>query len=149
MVRRIFFRNITKPKGTGHSMKEKLYRFMQGRYGNDKLNRFLMVIALIFLVISLLGAEPFYLLGIACLIYVYYRMLSRKIYKRSAENNVYLKYEYKVKQFFFTWKRDMQQRRTHHIYRCPSCKQKIRVPKNKGRIEIKCPKCGQTFIKKS
>ena len=25
-------------------MKERLYRFMQGRYGNDNLNRFLMVI---------------------------------------------------------------------------------------------------------
>lgn len=130
-------------------MREKLYRFMQGRYGNDQLNRFLMVLVLVFFVLSLFGAEPLYLPGILLLIYAYFRMLSRNLYKRRAENGIYMKYEYKVKQFFSTWKRDMQQRKTHHIYRCPSCRQKIRVPKGKGRIEIRCPKCSHTFIKKS
>lgn len=130
-------------------MKEKLYRFMQGRYGNDKLNRFLMVITLVCFIISLFGANLFYLLGIACLIYAYFRMFSKKIYKRSAENTVYMKYEYKVKQFFAARKRQFQQSKTHHIYKCSSCKQKIRIPRGKGRIEIKCPKCSHTFIKKS
>lgn len=130
-------------------MKEKLYRFMQGRYGSDKLNRFLMIVTLVCFVISIFGADIFYLLGIGCLIYAYFRMFSKNIYKRSAENNLYLRYEYKVKQFFSVKKRDMQQSKTHHIYKCPSCKQKIRIPRGKGRIEISCPKCKHTFIKKS
>lgn len=130
-------------------MREKLYRFMIGRYGNDRLNRFLMILSVVFFVLSLFGLEFFYVLGIICLVYTYFRMLSRNTYKRSLENNKYMKYEYKVRQFFATQKRDMQQRKTHHIYRCPSCRQKIRVPKGKGRIEIRCPKCSQTFIKKS
>lgn len=130
-------------------MKEKLYRFMQGRYGNDQLNRFLMAITLVLLIASAFGLRILYLPGLLLIIYTYFRMLSRNIYKRRAENAVYLRYEYKVKQFFATLKRDFKQRKTHHIYRCPSCKQKIRVPRGKGRIEIKCPKCGQTFIKRS
>ncbi|MBD5395518.1 MAG: hypothetical protein HDR71_14910 [Lachnospiraceae bacterium] len=130
-------------------MKEKLYRFMMGRYGNDQLNRFLMILVLVFFVCSVFGSGFFYLLGLACLIYVYFRMMSKNTYKRSLENNRYLQYEFKVKQFLGTWKRDMQQRKTHHIYRCPSCRQKIRIPRGKGRIEIRCPKCSQTFIKKS
>lgn len=130
-------------------MREKLYRFMLGRYGNDRFNRFLMILTLVFFVISLFGVRIFYLFGILCLIYAYFRMLSRNTYKRSLENNWYMKYEFKVKQFFATQKRDMQQRKTHHIYRCPSCRQKIRIPKGKGRIEIRCPKCSRTFIKKS
>lgn len=130
-------------------MKEKLYRFMQGRYGNDQFNRFLMILVLVCFALSLIGIRLFYALGIICLVYAYFRMLSRNIYKRRMENTSYLKYEYKVRQFFSTWKRDMRQRKTHHIYRCPSCRQKIRIPRGKGKIEIRCPKCGHTFIKKS
>ena len=45
-------------------MKEKLYRFMQGRYGNDQLNRFLMILVIVCLVLSMLGIRPFYIVGI-------------------------------------------------------------------------------------
>ena len=122
---------------------------MQGRYGSDQFGRFLMAMVRVCLVLSLFGLKFFYVAGIAVLVYSYFRIFSKNLYKRRAENTAYLKYEYKVKQKFATWKRDMQQRKTHHIYRCSSCKQKIRVPRGKGRIEIRCPKCNQTFIKKS
>ncbi len=130
-------------------MKEKLYRFMMGRYGSDQFNRFLMLLGLVFFVISVFGVRGFYLGGLACLIYAYFRMLSRNTYKRSLENNRYLQYESKVKRYLSGWRRNLEQRKTHHIYKCPSCRQKIRIPRGKGKIEIRCPKCGQTFIKKS
>lgn len=130
-------------------MREKLYRFMMGRYGNDQFNRFLMILAMICLALSLFRVPGVYLIGILCLVYAYFRMLSRNTYKRSMENNKYLQCEYRVKRWFAGIKRDARQRRTHHIYKCPSCRQKIRIPRGKGKIEIRCPKCGQTFIKKS
>lgn len=131
-------------------MRERLYRFMQGRYGSDQLNRFIMLVSLLLLVISTFtGMKILYLVGLAGLFYAYFRMLSRNLYKRSAENNIYLRYEYRVKQFFATWKRDQSQRKTHHIYKCPSCRQKIRIPRGKGKIEVRCPKCGRTFIRRS
>lgn len=131
------------------AMKEKMYRFMLGRYGSDQFNRFLMSMTLVCFVISLIGARFFYVIGVALLVYAYFRMLSKNIYKRRAENAVYIRYEYKLKQKFILWKKDMKQRKTHHIYKCPSCRQKIRIPRGKGKIEITCPKCYQTFIKKS
>lgn len=130
-------------------VKEKFYRFMMGRYGGDKLNQFLMIAALILIVLAMFGVPVVNALGLLCLIYAYFRMFSRNIYKRQAENAKYLKYEYKVKQRFAVFKRELQQRKTHHIYRCPSCKQKIRIPRGRGKVEIRCPKCSRTFIKRS
>lgn len=130
-------------------MREKLYRFMQGRYGADQLNRFLTILVIICLVFSLFGLRIFYVFGIALLIYSYFRVFSKNLYKRREENAAFIRMEYRFRQRFASWKRTMQQRKTHHIYRCPSCKQKIRVPRGKGRIEIRCPKCSHTFIKKS
>ena len=85
----------------------------------------------------------------ALIIYAYFRVFSRNIYKRSAENQWYLNKTYKLRTFLLKQKNLMQQRKTHHIYKCPVCKQKIRVPRGKGRIEIRCPRCNATFIKKS
>lgn len=130
-------------------MKEKFYRFMYGRNGADQFNRFLMTLAFIFLIISFFCSNFFYLLALLLLIYCYFRMFSKNLYKRRVENSKYLQYEYKVRQFFNTQKRDFNQRKTHHIYKCPSCRQKIRIPRGKGKIEIRCPKCSTTFIKKS
>lgn len=130
-------------------MREKLYRFMYGRYGTDQFSKFLTILAFICLIFSFLGPDIFYLLALLLLIYSYFRMFSKNLYKRRQENSKYLQYEYKVRQFWSTQKRDFKQRKTHHIYKCPSCRQKIRIPRGKGKVEVRCPKCSITFIKKS
>lgn len=130
-------------------MKEKLQRFMWGRYGNDRFNQFLMMVAMLLLIISLFGADVCYPLAFVIMVYVYYRMFSKKIYVRAAENQKYLKYEMKVRSAFLKKKNEWQQRKTHRIYKCPNCKQKIRVPKGRGKIAIRCRKCNTEFVKKS
>lgn len=130
-------------------MREKLARFMYGRYGNDRLNQFLMIAAVVIFVISLFGGGAFYLIALFIMIYAYFRMFSRQISRRSAENLWYMDKERKVRGFFQKKKREREIRRTHHIYKCPSCRQKLRVPKGRGKIEIRCQKCGTKFIRKS
>lgn len=131
-------------------MKEKLIRFMYGRYGVDSFGKFLTGFGLAALFITFfLPWRLFYLLAWAAIIYSYFRMFSKNIYKRSAENQAFLKYTSRIRGFFWKQKNLAAQRKTHHIYKCPSCKQKIRIPKGKGKIEIRCPKCQTTFIKRS
>ena len=131
-------------------MREKLIRFMQGRYGTDALSKFILGLALISIVLSVFFPKgPFHVLSTLLLIYCYFRMFSKNISKRYQENMIYLKYQNKVTARFRKFKSEMQQRKTHHIYKCPTCRQKIRVPKGKGKIAIRCPKCNNEFIKKS
>lgn len=131
-------------------MKEKLMRFMYGRYGVDSFNKFLIGAGIVFMFLgSFTRSGLCSMAAWALIIYCYYRMFSKQLYKRAAENQAYLNKTAKLRSFFISQKRMMQQRRTHHIYRCPSCRQKIRIPRGKGRIEISCPKCQTRFIKRS
>ena len=54
-----------------------------------------------------------------------------------------------IKTWFRKLKFTINQRKIYHIYKCPTCDQKIRIPRGKGKIEVTCPKCGQKFIKRS
>ncbi len=131
-------------------MKEKLARFMAGRYGVDYLGRFTIIAGLIALLLAgWTRSSLFNLLAWILIIYSYYRMFSRNVYKRTQENQWYLNKTYKIRSFFARQKNMMAQRKNYHIYKCPTCKQKIRIPRGKGKIEIRCPKCSTTFIKKS
>jgi len=131
-------------------LREKLARFMQGRYGVDELSKVLMYVGLVVIVLSMLTRwNILTLIGWAVLIIVYVRMFSKNHTRRYAENQKYLQYINKIKGFFRRKKSHMEQRKTHHIYACPSCKQKIRAPKGKGKIEISCPKCHTKFVKRS
>ena len=130
-------------------MREKLQRFMWGRYGTDSLNQFLLASAFICLVISFFGWGIFYILATVAMVYAYYRMFSRNISRRAMENQWFLSRKTKVFGFFTKKKRELGQRRVYHIYRCPKCRQKLRVPRGRGRIAISCRKCGNEFIRKS
>lgn len=131
-------------------LKERLQRFMYGRYGVDALGKLLLGISLVLLVSSwFIPTNIPYFLALACLIYCYFRMFSRNVQKRYKENCTYYRYVNMVKGFFQKQKSYRQQRKTHHIFSCPNCKQKIRIPKGKGKVAIRCSKCGTEFVKVS
>ena len=133
-----------------NSMREKMQRFMMGRYGADELSKFNLVLVLICFVISMFsGWGIFYWIGLALMIYSYYRMFSRNISKRYAENQKYVNAKYRVVCKWDTFKKHWAQRKTHRFFKCPQCKQKVRVPKGRGKICITCPKCRNEFVKKS
>lgn len=136
-------------------MKDKFNKFMQGRYGVDAFARFTMSAALVVIILAVFfssGSRVGALLdtiGLLLLLYTYYRMLSRDIQKRYSENEKYLSATAKLRSRFNKEKNLMSQRKTHHIYTCPGCGQKIRIPRGKGKIEIDCPKCHTKFVKRS
>lgn len=123
---------------------------MVGRYGTDDYSKFLLGSAVTVMVINLLlRVGLLNLLVLVLLAYVYVRMFSKNIQKRYEENSKYLELKRRVTASFGKEKRRMEDRRVNYIYTCPSCKQKIRIPRGKGKICITCPKCRTEFTKKS
>lgn len=137
-----------------NKIKEKFSKFMYGRYGTDKLNMFLVIMLLVFAVGNLFVRNEYFSMVFTSwefllIFLIYYRMFSKNISKRYAENQKYLSIENRVRRFFGKSKYMQQQRKEFHIYTCPQCKQKIRIPRRKGKISICCPKCGNEFVKNS
>ena len=131
-------------------MKERMQRFMAGRYGNDQLNQFIFIVAIISMVLEIITRQSlFYTLTLVLLILAYVRVFSRNINKRYEENMKFLQKKDAILNKFRKQKYYAAQRRNFHIYTCPQCKQKIRIPKGKGKIGITCQKCRTSFIKKS
>ena len=131
-------------------MKQKLQQFMIGRYGIDSFSKFLMGTALVLCILDIfIDSAMMNSWFVLIIIYVYFRMFSRNHSKRYQENMKYLQIRNKVIAKFNSEKSVMKQRKTHHIYKCPTCRQKIRIPRGKGRICITCPKCKNEFTKTS
>ena len=128
-------------------MKQKLLSFFSGRNGMDALSSTLswgsIILMLIsgFIQVDMLRATLYYL-SLMGLIYAYYRVFSRNLSKRQAENYAFLSRKNQ-------WKQCWQQRKTHRFFRCPKCKTVLRVPRGKGKISITCSSCGEKFIKKT
>lgn len=126
---------------------------MSGRYGGDAFSNFLSLAALVVVVLGLFVPGLFGMLlgwlGWAALIYSYYRIFSRNIPRRAAENRWFLAQRYAVQQRFASARTRFAQRKVYRYFRCPRCRQQLRVPRGRGRISITCPKCGTSFINKS
>ncbi|MEF9945729.1 MAG: hypothetical protein RR869_00880 [Lachnospiraceae bacterium] len=131
-------------------MREKIQRFMSGRYGMDSFNKFLLGATLALCIFNMfIDNRLFSLLTGVLLVYIYIRMFSRDFGKRTQENARFMEYKNKLTGKFHSHQQNMADRKTNHIYTCPNCKQKIRIPKGKGRICISCPKCHTQFERKS
>ena len=115
--------------------KQSFSRFMYGRYGMDQLSRCLSYVVLVLIILTFfLRSNVIYTVALLGIVYIYFRMFSRNISRRSAENQKYMKIHYKFMSKFNKVRARIKDSKTHRIFKCPSCGQKIRVPKGKGRI---------------
>ena len=130
-------------------MREKFLHFMQGRYGADQLYRVMLIGGAVLVILSNFIFEVFFLLlGWILVVLAFVRAFSKDYSRRYAENQKFLELTGKIRKVFGKQRYVMEQRKDYHIYTCPQCRQKIRMPRGKGKVEISCPKCHTKFIKK-
>lgn len=126
---------------------------MAGRNGNDQLNIFLLIVDLILMLLSSIFSKSIggvlYPIVIVLLVYVYFRMFSRNVYKRREENGKYMRLKYKAAAELRLFKERWIQRKYYKFFTCPSCRASLRVPRHRGKIKIVCRKCGTSFFGKT
>ena len=119
-----------------------LRRFMEGRYGTDRLNTAILIVGVVAALIRPFFSQPavnlaLWLVSYVMMFWAIFRMLSRNVYKRYQENRKFLQLFDRIKD------------REHRYYDCPKCRQTVRVPRSKGKIAITCPKCKEKFVRKT
>ena len=121
---------------------------MQGRYGNDKLNTFIWIVAGGLYVINLFVRNPILMIVVLLLgALAIFRALSTNITKRLYENNRFLSIYNVVAGFFKRQFMKIRDFKTHRYVICPYCKAQLRLKKRTGIQQIHCPKCGKDFKK--
>ena len=126
--------------------RDKLARFMYGRYGTDSLNFGLLVLYFLLFIISLFISNKTARLIVSvamwlCILFPLYRMLSKNHLARARENRLFLKLTGPFKTLFLRI-RDIRKKRYR---KCTKCKAVLRLPIKKGEHSVKCPKCGNNF----
>ncbi len=128
----------------------KMASFMYGRYGNDALTKFLLILALILMVISWIPSLWWvYLLALAVMIWSLFRTFSRRFDKRRRELERYLKIQKPIVNFFKLSRNKWRDRKTHVYFKCKKCKAVLRVPKGKGSIVVICTRCKDRIEKET
>ena len=151
------------------NFRNRLYQFMQGRNGIDQLSKFLNRTGFVFLLLAIISSIltvafanhassaaivfrvlyfVLYAIGLALFIWAYFRIFSRNVAKRQKENTRYLYRVQRIKRFFRGKQQEWKDRKTYKYFKCPQCGQRMRAPRNKGKIRVTCSKCKNIFVTK-
>ena len=132
-----------------------LSRFMYGRNGVDRLGLTMIWAALLLDIINMLLREKPVVGGITGLVSgvllftALFRMFSRNLEKRRAENTRFMEKVWWPVSRRMAGARQQRMDKEHRYFTCHRCGAVCRVPRGKGRIVITCPRCGGEIHGKS
>ncbi len=128
------------------NFKDRLLRFMYGRYGQDQLYYACLIACLILIIVNtFVNTFVISVLVWGILILIVFRMFSKNVNKRRMENEKFLKLWNPVKGKISLTIRRIKERKTHCFRKCPNCKKVLRLPRKKGNHVVSCPCCNKDF----
>lgn len=118
----------------------KMSYYLKDFYGFDRLSKYTFIAgALCF------ASKYLFLVGLGLMGYAIWRSLSKNRYKRYEELQAFNNALSSLKYSFTNRKQVINNFINYKVFKCPSCSQKLRVPRKKGKITITCRKCGNEF----
>lgn len=123
-------------------------RFFYGRNGFDQL-AFATILAgtVLRIVARITGILALRYLYYAAILWTIFRVLSRNITQRQRENDAFLSFWHRISGAGRRNQTSYQDGDPYTYLRCPDCKQALRVPKGRGTVNIRCPRCGGSILK--
>ena len=119
---------------------------MSGRNGADALANAMFILYFVFFIINIFVRSAIIsLIQLVIIGYVFFRMMSRNIYKRQRENRRFCSIGRGIKGKFTLLKNEWRDRKTHVYHKCPKCKSVLRLPRIKGKHTVNCPRCHERF----
>ena len=129
---------------------QRLAEWLRGRQGPDDLAIFSMNVAIVVVIVNLFARMSWLgWIALALVVYSMFRIQSKNLGARSRENEAFLKALGPALPWVHNPRAAMTELRTYKHARCSSCKQRVRVPRGKGKLRVTCPKCGTKFEVKS
>lgn len=127
-------------------LKQKFLRFMYGRYGSDKLSYALLICYIVLIIINaFVGSIILNIIAVLPILWSIYRMFSKNITRRRAENAVFERILGAITGFFKLQIDRLRDIKTHRYRKCHNCGAMLRLPRNRGHHTVKCPKCANRF----
>ena len=127
-------------------MRYRLRQFLDKSYGFDLLGYVLVAACMLLTALARILDWTFPgLLASIALVWAASRAFSHNIHKRWEENRRFTEWLPRLHQSLRNGMARHRQRRDYKFFRCPGCKNRLRLPRGKGRIQITCPRCGQRF----
>ena len=131
-------------------VREGLRKLMVGRRGADELSLALLIAGVVLSMLSsITRIGLFYLIGLVGYGLSIFRMFSRNINKRYAENAKFLT-------FWRGWRSGLKQfinrvknMRKYKYFKCPECHSRLRLPRKVGEVTVTCGKCHHAFKQKA
>ena len=112
-----------------NGFRDKLLRFMQGRYGADRLFYFMTVTYLVLVFLNIfLRTWTLHILSLVVFALTVLRTLSRNIPARSRENEIFMNAANKLRARLARSRRIREQSADYYFKKCPGCKKMLRLP---------------------
>ena len=133
-----------------NNLRWRLQRFMQGRYGPDKLTSVLLWTGLGIYILNLFLRWPVLVyLSLAVYAWSIFRMFSKNRVARATENQKFFQFWYSLKTSLNQRKLRLKNSKEYKYFHCPKCHTVLRSRRGGGKRTITCPKCGNQFEIKS
>jgi len=128
------------------NLRDRLIRFMYGRYGLDGLTYCLLTVYITLAVINMFTKSLLIsAIMILLLIYTFFRVFSRNTYKRRAENDKFMRVWLKARPKLLLYKNRIKYIKTYRYRKCKVCRNVLRLPRRKGVHMVECPCCKNEF----